>query len=84
MTPRTPYPDLMPLGEALWHLVVLLLAAWVLRRLRVNRALRITGDRLPTTMARGLDRVAARAAGGICREAGRLGLETAPFEEIRP
>jgi hypothetical protein len=81
LTPRSPHPDLMPLGEALWHVLVLIVAAWVLRRLRVDRALRITDDRLPSAIARRVDRAATRAAGRLCREAGRLGLETAACEE---
>lgn len=71
----------MPLGEALWHLLVLIAAAWVLRRLQMDRALRITDERLPSAMARRVGRAAMRAAGRICREAGRLGLETTAYEE---
>jgi hypothetical protein len=82
MDPRYVNPGLMTLGDALGHIAVAAAAGWLLRRVDLLAALRVTGHRLPAGVGQRIERAAADAAAAVWREAGRLGIETAPYQEI--
>ena len=81
MSPRPINPGLMTLGDALGHIAIAAAAGWLLRRVDLKAALRVTGHRLPASVGRRVERAATDAAAAVWREAGRLGIETTPYQE---
>lgn len=67
----------MGLAEAATHLAALAALTWLLRHVRAREALRIVSDRMAGPLGTRAERSAARAVDRLCREAGRLGMETA-------
>jgi len=67
----------MGLAEAAAHLAALSAITWLLEHVRAREALAIVEDRCAGSVGHRAECAAARSVDRLCRQAGRLGLETA-------
>lgn len=67
----------MGLAEAAAHLAALTALTWLLEHVRAREALAVVEDRCVGPVGQRVERAAGRSVDRLCREAGRLGLETA-------
>ncbi len=77
MRPQRFNSNSMGLAEAAGHLAALAALTWLLERVRAREALTVVDERLAGGASERAGRLAAGSVSRLCRETGRLGLETA-------